>query len=945
MRSAEIFVLCTLIFLITQPVIAQDINETKNGWYVRLTNPLDSDASIAVRVWVNRNGVAPKMTPQWVGLGVIEPGKDDHDRTNSLELSEYIPTGKSSDWLNLTQYIQSRPGHQHYRAAAFFAVMSNPDQKDRLDLVAEVANRSGGPVVRSFEVHQQHAPLIGWNSWMQDGPYLPTLAILFPMDTSDAEGLQTVGDFVQEQYNYVRHLPKLGKRPQRIAFSCESFIGFAGMGPNRFNPKINPLRSNCQMWDNLFNTYYELGYNTLLGIAQEPGDVDILFQKGVQRRQVVRWGHDDPPLYSNKARELGLWDYIKWMSAGDEIELDLTGLAFSEIRRYALKEDLDEKPALRIDRLEKMDRSERIVIFDQLAVQTKKEWDRRFVAHLKGKGFKPDEFIRAEDEASTRGLSEDQKWSLVKLAPDYDPLAREVRFPRNRPKLLYEGGAFCYYLWAEFYRNLMEYTLKFYPPGTCIPANFTPGCQVDARMWVDFFRWGGLNTAWSEDWWWQMNYPGPQSVGYQLSALRLASTYTGNPFQFYCIPYEQPDSFERMMAYALAHGTKSIPNWVVVNTCFSGYGGNSLDMKGRGRETLRAVHNITQAVGKMDERMFEAYPVPAEVALLINRATNTWDCDGAGRVYGMKNTLNYFENKAIYMALRHAHIWVDLISDAEVHAGRLDNYKVLYIGGSYMERQTARAIKDWVEHGGVLVADAGTAIKDEYAEPLDELDVVFGITNRSHSDTNINTSPTKLQAEPRLSTISYKGHSIPVLIGLEIFEPTTAGVLGTFADGSPALVWNYYGRGKAVHWGSYLGLAYLAPAMIAKGYSDPWDYPTEFPEYLRKLMVWPALILAGIEPPVTTSHPLVEPILMEESAGKIIALINFSNSDQTVTVCMPRMFTGEKIKDADEGAIVESVFSGPLKVKLNTMLPVEEIKQYRGRIRVPIKTFEFLEID
>ena len=48
--------------------------------------------------------------------------------------------------------------------------------------------------------------------------------------------------------------------------------------------------------------------------------------------------------------------------------------------------------------------------------------------------------------------------------------------------------------------------------------------------------------------------------------------------------------------------------------------------------------------------------------------------------------------------------------ERRVQAGRLDDYKVLYVGGPYMERKTARAIKEWVRGGGILVADAGTYV-------------------------------------------------------------------------------------------------------------------------------------------------------------------------------------------------------------------------------------------
>ena len=60
---------------------------------------------------------------------------------------------------------------------------------------------------------------------------------------------------------------------------------------------------------------------------------------------------------------------------------------------------------------------------------------------------------------------------------------------------------------------------------------------------------------------------------------------------------------------------------------------------------------------------------------------------------------------------------------------------------------------------------------------------------------------------------------------------------------------------------------------------------------------------------------------------------------------MPDRCTSEKISGTDDGATVESVFSGSLKVKLNTMQPAGEIRRYRGTVSVPVRTFEFLTFD
>jgi hypothetical protein len=78
------------------------------------------------------------------------------------------------------------------------------------------------------------------------------------------------------------------------------------------------------------------------------------------------------------------------------------------------------------------------------------------------------------------------------------------------------------------------------------------------------------------------------------------------------------------------------------------------------------------------------------------------------------------------------------------------------------------------------------------------------------------------------------------------------------------------------------GLAYLKPAIPDR----PWDrgcrnnsmnhaLPQGFDPQAARVIAEP-LDLAGIDPPVTCSEPLVEPNLLEGPAGAVVVLANFS---------------------------------------------------------------------
>ena len=139
-----------------------------------------------------------------------------------------------------------------------------------------------------------------------------------------------------------------------------------------------------------------------------------------------------------------------------------------------------------------------------------------------------------------------------------------------------------------------------------------------------------------------------------------------------------------------------------------------------------AIHDVIRDAGAVEQRLYPAMPKPADVAILLSRAADTWDTEdlgGAGHLYGAKYNVNNDERKALWLALRHAQYPVDLITDEDVAEAREQaqaRTRLLYIVGSEMLAAAAEPLKQWVRDGGVVYATGGAGLLDEYHQPLTE---------------------------------------------------------------------------------------------------------------------------------------------------------------------------------------------------------------------------------
>jgi hypothetical protein len=138
---------------------------------------------------------------------------------------------------------------------------------------------------------------------------------------------------------------------------------------------------------------------------------------------------------------------------------------------------------------------------------------------------------------------------------------------------------------------------------------------------------------------------------------------------------------------------------------------------------VQGVGELLRDIGQVDDLLWEARPPNAEVAILYSKSWPVWKEDDTEQV----------EQTMAYVALLHAGIPVDIVSDEQVVDGWLDKgkYKALYVVNESIPAAAMAAIEKWVEGGGHLWAGGWAGMRDEYNTPTDAWNTMLGVKQRS----------------------------------------------------------------------------------------------------------------------------------------------------------------------------------------------------------------------
>ena len=533
-------------------------------------------------------------------------------------------------------------------------------------------------------------------------------------------------------------------------------------------------------------------------------------------------------------------------------------------------------------------------------------------------------------------------WDAVKIVTD----EKRDEFPA----LYYFSQRFRTRALGDFMATQRKLAEEAYGGTFPVLANFSDGAIYVGNFYnqgVDYFELldsPDQNAIWGEDW--SNGASTYQCASFNVDLMRAAARERGQVIGHHLIAHagRKPWDIKLKATSELARGVKIFNNFCYGPSWATHEGGPywRAHVWQAKPETWIANAAITREVGAVEDMLLTAMPAPAKVALLYSSASDVWTV-GDNLAYG-------FDRMHTWLALAHAQMPVDIVSEQQAAKGMLDGYSVCYLSGPNLTRAAAEKLKQWVLRGGTLWLTAGAASHDEFNRPLHTLDDVLPATRGELDELQKHVSSGRyLAALSAKDEVRWDGGAADVLSVKQTLTPRDgAAVLGKFKDQSPALVRGKAGSGTVYSAGFLPALAYIKPALDARNAlqkkvtdggplsvseqkeaallersANPWSFPAA----VRDLILTPARS-AKITPPITCSTPLVDAVFMPHAEGILIPLANYTAepiAQFTLKVTVPRTI-----------ATAESATHGALAFKQTSPTTIE--------VSLPLDNNDFVKL-
>jgi hypothetical protein len=545
-----------------------------------------------------------------------------------------------------------------------------------------------------------------------------------------------------------------------------------------------------------------------------------------------------------------------------------------------------------------------------------------FRAWLKSKDLSPADLLVAD-------------WEAVKIVTG----EQRAEFPA----LYYYSQLFRTRALGDFMAVQGKFLQQSYGGKFPVLANFSDGAIYAGNFFtqgVDYFELldsPDQSAIWGEDW--ANAASTSQCASFNIELMRAAARERGQIIGQHLIAHAGRKAWDikNKATSELARGVKILNNFCYGPTYATHEGGpywRSHVWQAK-PETWTANAALTREVGAVEDLLLTAMPAPAKVALLYSSSSDAWTVDG--------NLAQGFDRMHTWLALAHAQMPVDIISERQAAKGMLAGYSVCYLSGPNLTRAAAAQLKRWVQSGGTLWLTAGAASRDEFNRPLDLLDDLLPAQRGEAAELQkFHSSGRYLVALSAKDEVTWDGGTAQVLaVKQSLAARDGAAVLATFKDKSPALVRGAAGKGTIYCAGFLPALAYIKSALdarialqnkVAQGgaltaaeekqaailqrTANPWSYPSS----VRDLILTPARA-AKIAPPILCEQPLVDAVFMSDEKGIVIPLANYTGEPVehlALKVTVPRAI--DSIESAHFGKIAFKEVS-PLNVELS--LPLE----------------------
>ena len=224
-------------------------------------------------------------------------------------------------------------------------------------------------------------------------------------------------------------------------------------------------------------------------------------------------------------------------------------------------------------------------------------------------------------------------------------------------------------------------------------ANFSDGAVYAGNFCmqgVDYFELldsPDQNAIWGEDW--SNGASTYQCASFNVDLMRAAARDRGQVIGHYLIAHagRKPWDIQLKATSELARGVKMMNSYSYGPSWATHEGGPywRSHVWYAKPETWTANAAITREVGAVEDLLGTAMPAPAKVALLYSSSSDAWTI-GDNLAYG-------FDRMHTWLALTHAQVPVDILSERQVGDGELDRYAVCYLSGPNLTRAAAAKLR------------------------------------------------------------------------------------------------------------------------------------------------------------------------------------------------------------------------------------------------------------
>lgn len=376
--------------------------------------------------------------------------------------------------------------------------------------------------------------------------------------------------------------------------------------------------------------------------------------------------------------------------------------------------------------------------------------------------------------------------------------------------------------------------------------------QLSAEDWL------GLNHMYGSDYTWT----GGQTFGYFNALLR--SSIGEKPLELRGLITPSDDKYLQLKAHSsLGQGAKSFFFWTFGPT-YIGTENYWSDLQSE----YNGIARLSRTLQKSEDIISTAKTITDPVAIVYSVSHDIWNTN---------NHTAFVEKRLLWHALKHLQIQPNFLREEDIEAGKLRDYKVLYLTDWLVSRKAAAQIDEWIKNGGVLYLSAGAATRDEFNEPYSPkfAEAVWGenaaqrLVSEQHAYNERKDLPTLKPLTIVNVNLDQKSFSLPAL-GARLDLKEIAVPFAKFVDGKTAGAKISYGKGQIFAVGfmpmlAYGQLAGFKPATLEEKWtSEP------------RMIIKTALAGAKIIPATESSVPVVETDLLTGANGSALILANYT---------------------------------------------------------------------